>query len=194
MSDAAKAREVYSRMSASNREDPSTQYLLYKVALSFRDIELGINTLSYHRTREAYCSKATECLDAICIACPKDATLLYACVLEAQQTGDQVQMVVSLQRVLAKYEYSAPSGVHLPALLRYDSIPLKSEWTLMVQAVLLACLCARLTTLKLISRIASTISASSLKEVNLGFLMPCVTCLPVVSCCTGKTVKARSSE
>jgi len=50
---------------------------------------------------------------------PLDATLLYACVLEAQQTGDQEQMVISLQCVLKKYDYSAPNEVHLPALLRY---------------------------------------------------------------------------
>ena len=63
---------------------------------------------------------ATECLDAICTVSTRDATLLYACVLEAQQSGDQVQMVISLQRVLIKYDYSAPDEVHLPALLRYD--------------------------------------------------------------------------
>ncbi|KAL2036383.1 hypothetical protein N7G274_010904 [Stereocaulon virgatum] len=77
-------------MSTSNKKDPSTQYLLYKVALRSRDPDL-----------------ATECLDTICNASDKDATLLYACVLEAQQVGDQSQMVTSLQRVLQKYDYSA---------------------------------------------------------------------------------------
>lgn len=107
-------------MSESIKEDPLTQYLLYKVALRLRDIELGIVALPSHQARETYWTKATECLDTISTACTKDATLLYACVLEAQQTGDQMQMVVSLQRVLAKYDYNAPSEVHLPALLRYD--------------------------------------------------------------------------
>ena len=49
----------------------------------------------------------------------KDATLLYACVLEAQQTGEQSYIVASLQRVLEKYNYNAPTEVHLPALLRF---------------------------------------------------------------------------
>lgn len=44
--------------------------------------------------------------------------LLYACVLEAQRSGDKRQASIALQEVLAKYKYSAPAGVHLPALLR----------------------------------------------------------------------------
>ncbi len=82
-------------------------------------------------------------------------------------------MVVCLQRVLAIYEYSAPDGVHLPALLRYDrGVPPDPELLLMVQAVLLACLCAKSTALKFISKTASMTSVSFLKEVNLVFLMP----------------------
>ena len=100
-SDVTKAREIYAQMSTSNKRDPSTQYLLYKVALRYQDPEL-----------------ATECLDTICNISAKDATLLYACVLEAQQTGDQSQMVNSLQRILQKYNYNAPNEAHLPALLR----------------------------------------------------------------------------
>lgn len=101
ISDAAKALEIYSQMSVTNKKDPSTQYLLYKVALRSQDADL-----------------ATECLDTIFRASTKDATLLYACVLEAQQIGDQCQSIASLQRVLEKYNYNAPQEVHLPALLR----------------------------------------------------------------------------
>ena len=64
-------------------------------------------------------SKATQCLDTICSTSTKDATLLYACVLEAQRAGDRAQSIASMQRVLDKYDYGAPGGVHLPALLRY---------------------------------------------------------------------------
>ena len=62
--------------------------------------------------------EATECVDAICVASTEDATLLYACVLEAQRTGDHLQTIASLQRVLQKHDYGAASGIHLPALLR----------------------------------------------------------------------------
>jgi hypothetical protein len=61
---------------------------------------------------------AVECLDLVCQQSTKDATLLYACVLDAQQCGDKRQAVVALQKVLEKYDYGAPTGVNLPALLR----------------------------------------------------------------------------
>jgi hypothetical protein len=61
---------------------------------------------------------AEECLDVVCRQSSKDATLLYACVLEAQNAGCKQQAIVAHQKVLQKYDYSAPAGVHLPALLR----------------------------------------------------------------------------
>ncbi|KAL1647429.1 sporulation-specific protein 22 [Diplodia intermedia] len=45
---------------------------------------------------------AAECLDAI----------------EAQELRDQQSAIVALQKALEKYDYGAPTGVHLPALLR----------------------------------------------------------------------------
>ena len=59
-----------------------------------------------------------ECLDIVCCQASKDATLLYACVLEAQNKGDKQQTLLALQKVLQKYDHSAPAGIHLPALLR----------------------------------------------------------------------------
>ena len=61
---------------------------------------------------------ATDCLDSVCSGSSKDATILYACVLEAQQAGNQRQAATALQRVSEKYDYKTPRGVHLPALLR----------------------------------------------------------------------------
>lgn len=100
-SDPQRARDAYHEMSDTNQKHPSTQYLLYKIALRCQDVEL-----------------ATQCLDTICRTSTKDATLLYACVLEAQRAGNRAQSIASMQRVLDKYDYGAPSGVHLPALLR----------------------------------------------------------------------------
>ena len=62
--------------------------------------------------------QAAECLDLVCRQSSKDATLLYACVLEAQSAGDKRQAIIALEKVLEKYNYSAPAGIHLPALLR----------------------------------------------------------------------------
>jgi hypothetical protein len=59
----------------------------------------------------------------VCRSSSKDATLLFACVMEAQSTGDNMQAIAALERVLDKYDHSAPAGVHLPALLRWDVKP-----------------------------------------------------------------------
>ncbi|KAL5114846.1 sporulation-specific protein 22 [Pleosporales sp. CAS-2024a] len=95
------AREAYKKMSDSGREEPVTRYLMYKVGIKSHDVEL-----------------VTECLDRVSRDSAKDATLLYACVMEAQGNGDKRQAIAALECVLDKYEYSAPAGVHLPALLR----------------------------------------------------------------------------
>ena len=62
---------------------------------------------------------AVECLDHVCRHSAKDASLLYACVMEAQSIGDKKQEILALRKVLDKYNYSAPTGIHLPALLRF---------------------------------------------------------------------------
>lgn len=104
MSNAKRAREIVTTMSEANKSDASTQYLLYKVALRFQDVDM-----------------AAQCLNAICSTSTKDGTLLYACVLEAQREGNEGQIVTALQRVLEQFSHSAPAGVHLPALLRCNA-------------------------------------------------------------------------
>ncbi|KAH7398979.1 meiosis protein SPO22/ZIP4 like-domain-containing protein [Phaeosphaeria sp. MPI-PUGE-AT-0046c] len=110
--DHAAAREAYNNMSESGRDEPVTRYLMYKSGIRGGDAEL-----------------AAGCLEHICRNSTKDATLLYACVMEAQSTGDKKQAIHALQRVLDKYEYSAPAGIHLPALLRSTARLLQSELT-----------------------------------------------------------------
>ena len=61
---------------------------------------------------------AAECLNIVCRNSAKDATLLYACVMEAQSNGDKRQAISALELVLDKYDYAAPDGINLPALLR----------------------------------------------------------------------------
>ncbi|KAF2741108.1 SPO22-domain-containing protein [Polyplosphaeria fusca] len=95
------AREIFSRMSDTGKSEPVTRYLMYKTALQCDDDEFS-----------------AECLDAICRTSSKDATLLYACVMEAQSAGNRRQAIDALKKVLERYDYSAPAGVHLPALLR----------------------------------------------------------------------------
>ncbi len=38
--------------------------------------------------------------------------------MEAQSVGDKRQAINALERVLEKYDFNAPAGIHLPALLR----------------------------------------------------------------------------
>ncbi|OAK98096.1 SPO22-domain-containing protein [Phaeosphaeriaceae sp. SRC1lsM3a] len=110
--DHAAAREAYNRMSESGRDEAVTRYLMYKSGLRSGDTELTADSLEH-----------------ICRSSAKDATLLYACVMEAQSTGDKKQAINALQHVLDKYEYSAPAGIHLPALLRSTARLLQSELT-----------------------------------------------------------------
>ena len=100
-SDYSLGRGIYSEMSASAQAAQETQYLMYKVGLRSGDAEL-----------------ASECLESIYKQSARDATLLYACVLEAQHAGQRSQAVSAMQLVLEKYNYSSPPGVNLPALLR----------------------------------------------------------------------------
>lgn len=88
-------------MSDSAKNEPMSRFLMYKIAIRCREGEL-----------------AAECLQIICSATTKDPTLLYACCLDAQQSGNKPQTVAALQLVLEKYGYTAPSAIHLPSLLR----------------------------------------------------------------------------
>ncbi|KAH7075854.1 meiosis protein SPO22/ZIP4 like-domain-containing protein [Paraphoma chrysanthemicola] len=106
----AAAREAYKKMADTGKDDPITQYLMYKVGLQSKDIDL-----------------ATASLDHVCRSSAKDATLLYACVMEASSAGDKKLALHALQRVLEKYDYNAPPGIHLPALLRLTARLLQSE-------------------------------------------------------------------
>ena len=47
--------------------------------------------------------------------------MLYACVLEAQQLGRREHAIRALEMVMEKSRYNPTSGVHLPALLRYQN-------------------------------------------------------------------------
>ncbi|KAH8730487.1 meiosis protein SPO22/ZIP4 like-domain-containing protein [Phaeosphaeriaceae sp. PMI808] len=104
------AREAYHLMPEASRDDPMTRYLMYKAGLQSGDVDLTI-----------------ECLELVCRSSAKDATLLYACVIEAQNSGDKRQAIFALEKVLEKYDYSAPAGIHLPALLRCTARLLQSE-------------------------------------------------------------------
>lgn len=95
------ARKIFFEMPESAKNAPMTRYLMYKSAI-----------------RDSQPKFAAECLDVICRKSDKDANLLYACVIEAQQLTDKRQSILALQKVLEKYESGAPMEINLPPLLR----------------------------------------------------------------------------
>lgn len=95
------ARDILGQIPESAKEDPLTQFLMFKIALRTEEPELGVT-----------------CLEKVYKSTSKDATILYACVLDAQQGGQKMITIAALQMVLQKYEYNAPVGIHMAALLR----------------------------------------------------------------------------
>jgi hypothetical protein len=88
-------------MSEVAQNEPLTRFLMYKIAIRCGEPEF-----------------AAECLQIISSSSSKDPTLLYSCVLDAQQIGDKPQTLSALQLVLEKFGHGAPSNIHLPSLLR----------------------------------------------------------------------------
>lgn len=92
-------------MSDTTKNEPITRFLMYKVAIRSEDAEF-----------------AADCLRVIASS-SKDPTLLYACVLDAQQVGNRPLALAALQLVVEKQgtfegHSSASSALHLPSLLR----------------------------------------------------------------------------
>lgn len=104
-------------MPETGKDEPVTRYLMYKAGVHGEDAAFG-ETSILDKFRIQLTNEAAECLDLVCRSSAKDATLLYACVMEAQNAGNKQQAISALEHVLEKYNYSAPAGIHLPALLR----------------------------------------------------------------------------
>jgi tetratricopeptide (TPR) repeat protein len=108
--DTVSAREVFSTMSEAAKNDPMTRFLMFKIAIRSRETEL-----------------ASECLERLSISSEKDAKLLYACVMDAQEVGDKAMAVEALELVLERCEHTILSEIHLPALLRVTIRLVKSQ-------------------------------------------------------------------
>ncbi len=65
--------------------------------------------------------EAAECFDSIFRRGGKDSKYLYACILDAQETGNEKQARDGLKRVLESYDSWALNGVKLAALIRFVS-------------------------------------------------------------------------
>ncbi|KFZ02357.1 hypothetical protein V500_00246 [Pseudogymnoascus sp. VKM F-4518 (FW-2643)] len=99
--DISDARGIIGQIPESSKDDAMTRFLMFKIAIRTNELEL-----------------ASACLEKVYDAATDDPTILYACVIDAQQVGDRSLAIAALQLVLQKYEYNAPSSVNFPALLR----------------------------------------------------------------------------
>ncbi|TGO23157.1 hypothetical protein BPAE_0142g00190 [Botrytis paeoniae] len=94
------ARDIFTSMSDCAKEEPLTRFLMYKIAIRSEEVEL-----------------AAECLERVA-SCTEDPSLLFACVLDAQQVGNKKHVLDALWLVLDKCGYGAQENVRLPSIIR----------------------------------------------------------------------------
>lgn len=99
--DISDARGIIDQIPEAAKDDPMTQFLIFKIAIRTNELKL-----------------ASACLDKVYEAATDDSTMLYACVIDAQQVGDRTLTIAALQLVMQRYECNASSSVNFPALLR----------------------------------------------------------------------------
>lgn len=100
LNDSNAAREYFYGMPQAAQNEAISRYLAFKIALKSSDHGLAV-----------------ESLQIVAKYADKDATFLYACVLDAQQSKKRDMAIAGLQALLDKQ----PSGTHLPSLLRCTS-------------------------------------------------------------------------
>ncbi|KAK6602521.1 hypothetical protein H4I95_06458 [Botrytis cinerea] len=94
------ARDIFASMSDSAKEEPLTRFLMYKIAIRSEEVEL-----------------AAECLEKVA-SCSEDTSLLFACVLDAQQAGNRKYVLDALWLVLDKCGFGAQENLRLPSIIR----------------------------------------------------------------------------
>lgn len=100
------ARAAFYGLPVSSQNEGMTRYLAYKLALKSDDIRL-----------------AGECLESLVKHVDREPRYLYACVLEAQQSGNRAMAVAAFQALVNQ----TPNGVQLPALFRCTARLLMEE-------------------------------------------------------------------
>ena len=91
---------------------------MYKIALREGDTELGMSRRMNDEKAAIHIFTASESIEGILKASAGDGKYLYACALEAHQTGNRTLALQALSKVLEFYEHHTPGDIELPALLR----------------------------------------------------------------------------
>lgn len=99
--DHAMAKATFFGMAPETQQDPTTQYLMYRVTIRSGDVEL-----------------ASECLESVAAASSMSMELLYACVADSQRVGNRLVVVEAMKKLANVYNYERPDQIHLPALFR----------------------------------------------------------------------------
>lgn len=95
------ARERYFRLPDDQKDLCESRQLMHKVAMRSDDTNL-----------------AAECLESVAKHADTAPEYLYACVLDALQSGYERQGYIALQKILETSKHTTLKGVHLPALIR----------------------------------------------------------------------------
>lgn len=101
--DLEQAREAFNQMPRRCQNEILSNYLLFRIALRSWD----------HQT-------ARECIERISANADKDEAraVLYACVREAQQTGDKLCALTALKEIATKIRDGEETPPNLPIILR----------------------------------------------------------------------------
>lgn len=95
--DLSLARQAFFQLPVAVRNEPSTRYLAFKIALQSNDQAL-----------------AEESIEVVARSAGKVPTYLYACALDAQQSQMRPMAIIALQAILDK----KPPGAHIASILR----------------------------------------------------------------------------
>ncbi|PGH12790.1 hypothetical protein AJ79_04014 [Helicocarpus griseus UAMH5409] len=109
-SDTTKVRQMFNEMSEDSRSESLTHYLMYRVALLDKDVDLARN-----------------CLEALSKQDKGLENYILACVAEARHTRDNEQVSVAQRVLLDMLGKNLLDGVHLPVLLRFIIVTLVDE-------------------------------------------------------------------
>lgn len=102
-SDAEMAETAFRSMPVQAQNDILTSYLMFKVSLLNWDHQLGRRSIEQV---------------ARCAAHGKNEDVLYACVREAQQTGDKICTLTALKAVAEDWRTGGGAMASLPSVLR----------------------------------------------------------------------------
>lgn len=91
---------------------------MYKVAVRENDESFGETAERSGCDDTSLSCPAAESLNIVAKHAPLDASFLYACVLEAQQSGNRREAIKVLQTIIVTHDSATSTSLHIPSVLR----------------------------------------------------------------------------